>query len=399
MRLSIIVPFWGVEKYFEELLESLESQEMKDIEFLLIDDCSPDRSRDIALKFQSKDERFIIVSHEKNKGQGGARNTGLLMARGEYVWFVDSDDVIRSREAASELVSEMDRGQLDVLQFSSWRLSEEQPKENFRYEPFPEKFTLTSNIEIVDLLIHAPFRLYVVWDKIFRKDFLITNECYALENTASQDGICMVWILNAQRFGYLNRTYYYYRIRENSVSTSRKDASSYDHLLRVANQIEAYYEKHMKDDCNKRVFVAIRLLDAMITSKAPKACYRMSSKKDKKEILDKFTNYFENSKFFNEKFDDESLDFIFQSFKTRHQKLEKLKRYLQIKDKGYLTKNLKSIFDYDISIISRAAHRLQMALRGDIKSVKVVVRYMTPYLVILVWRKILEKKNRSKNFV
>ena len=93
VKVSVIVPFYNTEKYFEKCLISLVNQTLKDIEFILVDDGSTDNSLEIANKFANEDSRIKIVRQEHKK-QGAARNNGLSVAQGEYIGFVDSDDWI-----------------------------------------------------------------------------------------------------------------------------------------------------------------------------------------------------------------------------------------------------------------------------------------------------------------
>ena len=91
-KVSVIVPCYGVEKYLERCIESLVSQTLQDIEIILVDDVSPDRVPEMCDDWAKKDKRIKVIHKEKNGGLGNARNTGLEVASGEYVAFVDSDD-------------------------------------------------------------------------------------------------------------------------------------------------------------------------------------------------------------------------------------------------------------------------------------------------------------------
>lgn len=93
-KVSIIVPMYGVEKYIEKCIDSLLNQTLKEIEIILVDDGSPDRSGEIADEYAKKDRRIKVV-HQKNSGLGPARNSGISVATGEYVGFVDSDDWVK----------------------------------------------------------------------------------------------------------------------------------------------------------------------------------------------------------------------------------------------------------------------------------------------------------------
>ena len=96
---SIIVPVYKVEKYIRRCLESIIAQETEDIcmECILVDDCSPDESVAIARQMIAEYKggmTFVILHHEQNRGLSAARNTGIDMAKGDFLFFVDSDDYL-----------------------------------------------------------------------------------------------------------------------------------------------------------------------------------------------------------------------------------------------------------------------------------------------------------------
>lgn len=92
-KVSIIVPIYNVEKYLDRCMQSLLNQTLKDIEIILVDDGSPDNCPMMSDEYAKKDERVKVI-HKKNAGLGYARNSGLEIATGEYVAFVDSDDYV-----------------------------------------------------------------------------------------------------------------------------------------------------------------------------------------------------------------------------------------------------------------------------------------------------------------
>lgn len=93
-KLSVIVPVYNVEKFLPRCLNSILSQTLSDIEIICVDDCSPDKSIDILQDYEKRDSRIKVLRHSKNKRQGGARNTGITIATGDYIGFIDSDDWI-----------------------------------------------------------------------------------------------------------------------------------------------------------------------------------------------------------------------------------------------------------------------------------------------------------------
>lgn len=93
-KVSIILPCWGVEKYLYRCMDSLLNQTFKEIEIILVDDVSPDRVPEMCDLYARKDSRVKVIHKDKNEGLGFARNSGLAIASGEYVAFLDSDDFV-----------------------------------------------------------------------------------------------------------------------------------------------------------------------------------------------------------------------------------------------------------------------------------------------------------------
>ena len=114
MRLSVVVPVYGTEKYLRQCLDSLCRQTLRDAEFILVDDASPDRSIRIMEEYAARDSRFRILRHESNRGLFAARLTGVKAAQGEYVAFLDSDDYV-SVDFYRSAVERADDGGFDVV--------------------------------------------------------------------------------------------------------------------------------------------------------------------------------------------------------------------------------------------------------------------------------------------
>ena len=93
MKISVIVPVYNVENYIRECLDSILASTYTDFELILVDDGSTDNSGTICEEYASRDSR-VVVSHQVNRGLSSARNHGIEMSTGEYISFVDADDVI-----------------------------------------------------------------------------------------------------------------------------------------------------------------------------------------------------------------------------------------------------------------------------------------------------------------
>ena len=111
MKVSVIVPIYNTEKYLDQCIESIVSQEYADLEILLINDGSTDGSGNICRKWEALDARVRYVEKE-NEGQGIARNLGIRLAAGEYIIFVDSDDYIE-RELVGRVLNRITEEKAD----------------------------------------------------------------------------------------------------------------------------------------------------------------------------------------------------------------------------------------------------------------------------------------------
>lgn len=114
IKVSIVVPVYNVEQYLDRCLKSLTNQTLKDIEIILVDDKSTDKSPSLCDEWRKKDERISVIHKQENQGLGEARNSGLEIAKGDYVAFVDSDDFV-DLEAYKKLYELAKKEELDAI--------------------------------------------------------------------------------------------------------------------------------------------------------------------------------------------------------------------------------------------------------------------------------------------
>ena len=124
MQLSIIIPVYKVEKYIRDTLQSIYRQQYDEnlFEVIVINDGTPDDSMRIVAEFTNKHANLHIIN-QKNQGLSCARNAGLKIAQGEYVWFVDSDDTV-TEESIGKVIECIERSKADVIGFSILKVSE-----------------------------------------------------------------------------------------------------------------------------------------------------------------------------------------------------------------------------------------------------------------------------------
>ena len=174
MKYSVIIPVYNVEKYINRCVKSILSQRYNDLEIILIDNGSTDRSGSIC-DIYANEYANISVYHIENHGVGSARNFGLSKARGEFIYFVDSDDYLVGNlfaDFADKLVPD-----LDLLVFSYYNSFEQELTERNRAKkclPYSGLYDKNDFIKIFTDLFLSDM-LYTVWNKFYRREFLIEN--------------------------------------------------------------------------------------------------------------------------------------------------------------------------------------------------------------------------------
>ncbi|MEV4352203.1 glycosyltransferase family 2 protein [Actinoplanes sp. NPDC049596] len=165
-RLSIVVPFYNVERYIGDCLDSLSRQTFTDFEVILVDDGSPDGSAEIARAHCAADPRFRIVTQE-NQGLGPARNTGVKHAQGEYLTFVDSDDLI-PRYAYEMMVRSLDETSSSLAGGNARRF-------NNTYgvrQSYVHRLGYSSPRKATHVFDHPGLAVdRMVWNKVYRRSF------------------------------------------------------------------------------------------------------------------------------------------------------------------------------------------------------------------------------------
>ena len=166
--ISVIVPVYNVEEYLEECLESIQKQTYSNIEVILVNDGSTDRSKEICEQYCEKDSRFKLVNQE-NKGLSGARNRGMLESKGEFISFVDSDDVLKE-DMLEQLIKQMTSEDIDIVE--CWYTNEKQELE--LSTPKNVKIIFQGNMKeaIVSLCKDNIVRLNAV-AKLFRRQVIV----------------------------------------------------------------------------------------------------------------------------------------------------------------------------------------------------------------------------------
>lgn len=238
MRYSVVIPIYRVEDYLPACIDSVLGQETEsDYEILLIDDGSPDRCGEICDEYAAKDSR-IRVLHIENQGVSHARNLGIQQACGEYVLFLDSDDVWEPGYfQALDCLTETDP---DMTSLGCALLYQTGQKK-------PCSLPLTPDGEsgadfLARLFSFQKTPGYFTWSYAYRRDFLLTHKLYFPEDMKVSEDFVQIMnaIPKAESIIGFDSPLYLYRVRENSVTSSVTLKKLLDNLTSKANYFHKY---------------------------------------------------------------------------------------------------------------------------------------------------------------
>lgn len=219
MLLSVIIPIYNVSKYLEECLDSILNQTIKDLEIILINDCSPDPNDDlICMKYKDKDPRIKYIKHDVNQGISFTRNEGLNLASGKYFYFIDSDDFLSDNNILNKAVTILEEN--EKINFVGFGYSKYyNGKIIFSHKLSDIIYQKESCFNIEDC-----FDCYL-WMKVFRLKDIRDNNLQFTPNDIIEDVIFHFDYYYKVKpiYKFINTKAYMYRKRNDSITTSDKN--------------------------------------------------------------------------------------------------------------------------------------------------------------------------------
>jgi glycosyltransferase involved in cell wall biosynthesis len=219
--LSFIVPVYNVSSYIEQCIRSLYNQDIprEDYEVIVIDDFSPDNSKEIVVEMQKEFQSLKLISLTENVKLGSARNIGLQHATGKYIWFVDSDDFLQPN-VLHRMVCELNNNDIEILHFD-YQVLHESDGSIIHYKAHYNLETCTGAEFYFDSNELWWQKGVEAWRKIYRRSFLLDNKLLFAERVMYEDvdySINMFAI--AQKVKHLDITPYYYRNNSASITNT-----------------------------------------------------------------------------------------------------------------------------------------------------------------------------------
>tara|TARA_Y100000590_G_scaffold201045_1_gene228467 strand:- start:5910 stop:6893 length:984 start_codon:yes stop_codon:yes gene_type:complete len=239
-KVSVIIPIYNVEKYLSECLNSVCAQTLEDIEIICVNDRSPDNCLDIVNQYSKQDSRIKVIDREKNGGLSAARNSGIDVAVGEYIYFLDSDDWI-DKEYLQKMYNKAIYHNVDILLNNNMISFNEQTGEK-------RQLGLINGIknqegELLDPKFSISNTIWSSCCRLYKRTLLETYNIRFPEGYIYED----VYFKSITEL-FVDKTFvfygdaYHYRIRENSIITG--STQTLEKHIKIWHLIYSYYKEN-----------------------------------------------------------------------------------------------------------------------------------------------------------
>ncbi len=243
VKVSVIIPVYKVEKFIDKCASSLLEQTLDDVEFIFVDDASPDGSmnllKECVSRYPKREGQIKIIHHEKNQGLPAARNTGLAKAVGEYVFHCDSDDFVES-DMLEMLYNTAKTKNADIV-WCDWFLSFAR---NERYMIQPSYAT---PLDALKGMLAGRMK-FNVWNKLIRRELYISNNIsFPAGYAMGEDMTMMLLFAVASSVAYVHKAFYHYvklNVEAYSQNFSLKHFDSVKHNINV---VETFLHDRLGD--------------------------------------------------------------------------------------------------------------------------------------------------------
>lgn len=263
IKISVIMPVYKVEDYVARAIESILEQTLADFEFLIVDDGTPDRSGDICDEYAKKDTRIRVI-HKENGGAPSARNTAIDLARGKYVYFLDSDDWAGPRMLA-DMYEMAEKNQADLVVCG------------FYIDTYYGKEYLSEKICVDDRVFTdaESFRedsyryfdrnmLYTPWNKLYRLDVIRENHLYFPDTLWDDFPFNLSYLDHVERVVISTNAYYHFIRARAESETSAYRPDMYEKREEEQDWMEELYRGWGITNEGTKEMVARRYIERMV---------------------------------------------------------------------------------------------------------------------------------------
>ncbi len=270
-QISVVIPVYNVENYLSKCLDSVLEQSFANLEIILVDDGSTDNSPKICDSYKELDNRIIVI-HQKNKGLSGARNSGIKVAQGEYIYFLDSDDWIE-KNCLEELYQIATTTNSQVVVHNVNLCPTEDEKILKEYWPFKSTVSLLPDMIFPYFLIQPCW----AWNKLYKTDFIKKNNLFFIEGVLYEDVPFFVDVfLLCQKIAFTPLYLYNYRVGRDGSITVKQSKKQFD-LLKIAEIVTTKLKNKNVSQIVKDNFIQWKIYNfAWMYSHLPKICRKIA---------------------------------------------------------------------------------------------------------------------------
>lgn len=258
-KVSVIVPVFNVEKYIGRCLDSVTAQTLTDLEIILVDDGSFDNSGEILDKYAESDTRIQVI-HKQNSGVSAARNDGLKISTGDYIYIMDSDDYLET-DALSRMYENAIETNADVIISDHYTFTNEDFQTPNYF--FPKEFVTDNRaiiMQIQNMVLHPGYSPYQTtenmglgigapWTKLLKRELIDSNQLRfdLYVKGIFDDGLFSLYVFEyAKKISYIRACTYHYRILQSSLMRGY-DPNRIEVNNKVFRKIKQFYQVYQKD--------------------------------------------------------------------------------------------------------------------------------------------------------
>lgn len=247
IKISIIVPVYNVEKYLDRCIKSILNQTFNNFEIILVDDGSPDNCGRICDEYEKKDKRIKVV-HKENGGLSDARNAGLDIAKGKYIGFVDSDDIIHPR--MYEILFEcINKSKSDIIQckFKKFKNSDELKNDLDNYDKIFEEYD--NKRAIIDMIDNNKINVNS-WNKLYKRE-LFESLRFPKGKIHEDEFLTYKLLYNSRKIAYIDEELYYYYQNDNGIMNGSNILKRLDRIQALEERSKFFLDNGDNDLYNK----------------------------------------------------------------------------------------------------------------------------------------------------
>ncbi len=269
VTVSVVIPVYNTEEYLREALDSIVNQTLKDIEIICVNDGSTDGSAEILGEYAKKDSRISIITQE-NKGLSCARNAGIMKAKGKYIYFMDSDDILEAN-TLEELIPVMEEKELDVFFFDGESFAEDPELITAYYQTAYKRSRAYDDVyegaELLKLFRQENKYSQSACLQILKTSFLRNNDIYFIPGILHEDNaFTFSALLNAKRASHTNKVYFRRRLRDSSIMTDTVTFENiYGKYTCLMDMFKMYYAK-LPELSNDAASYAMLTINALLSN-------------------------------------------------------------------------------------------------------------------------------------